>query len=853
MSALGHAAKTWLTRAVPVLPCALLLYACYSAHPCVSERCNGIDDDCDGKIDENFVDARGRYTSEQHCGACNLSCAAALPGAARTECVIGPDEAPRCEIAACPAGMRLAGEATCAPATEVVCLPCESDSDCSTWLEGARCLSGDRGGGRCGRPCAITTDCPTGFACTADGQCRPASGSCACSGGISQLACLLRNANGEACAGTQSCSANGLGECMPALQEVCNGQDDDCDNHVDEDFVDAQGRYASLENCGACGKACVPPGPHMSANCVADARDVRCEAQCTPGFVDVDGLTVTGCECQLMTSGAVVIGGDADCNGQTDPTPALIFVAQNGDDGNDGEDPSRPVRTIGKGLARGQATGRSVLVARGIYRGPIDLLAGVSLFGGYSPDFRQRDAVLNPVLIEAPPSAPGAPVLRCKDVRSPTTIDGLTIEASEAAAQGDGSTAVYLDGCGSELTLSNLTVVAARGAAGRSGLDSSDNLQKWQLSSLLALEGVDASAGADGTQDGTACGAVPGGAPGIKTCARGDASGGQGADAACTDLSQICVNGSGMPCGNAGCTDFTDSSGVCDLAAAKAVAVADPEAEPGHGAAPGPAGEPTYAAPTNRGVCDFCDDNPTLPRGGGPGGDGARGTDGSEGTACLDAERVDFTRGVALAGDGDDGSDGVDGSGGGGATAGAGFAVIGNTTGNCENAAGGAGGAGGSGGCGAPGAFGGGGGGASIGVLIRVPSDGSGGPLLQAVRIVTASGGDGGAGGIGAAGGSGGAGGLGGVSGFWCARNGGRGGDGGGGGAGGGGGGGCGGGSYGLYVVGATDPAYATALRQGANIEAAGVAGRGGRGGFSPGSSGPAGQDGTAVDVLLSP
>ena len=45
-----------------------------------------------------------------------------------------------------------------------------------------------------------------------------------------------------------------------------------------------------------------------------------------------------------------------------------------------------------------------------------------------------------------------------------------------------------------------------------------------------------------------------------------------------------------------------------------AVAVANPAAGAGHGPGAGAAGDLTYNAPTDRGVCHFCDDNPPLPR-----------------------------------------------------------------------------------------------------------------------------------------------------------------------------------------------------------------------------------------------
>jgi hypothetical protein len=454
------------------------------------------------------------------------------------------------------------------------------------------------------------------------------------------------------------------------------------------------------------------------------------------------------------------------------------------------------------------------------------------------------------VVIEPAPKDPAAPVLRCNSSTKPMSVDGLTVLGGDATESSAGSTAVYLDRCSEALTLSNVTVLAGRGGAGNAGDDSSANLSQWGLTSLTQLGGNDATGGLNGNDASTACIAQSGGFAGVKMCPRGDTSGGGGGGSNCADLSTLCTNDGTTKCGNAGCTDFT-TNGVCDLDAAKAIAIASPAAEAGHGMAPGAAGASTYAAPTNRVLCNFCDDNPSLPRGGVDGEDGAPGDDGDAGEACDGREHRDLTRGLVSGGDGTDGTDGTDGSGGGGASAGAGFAVIAGTEMGCSNVSGGSGGGGGSGGCGAPGARGGEGGGASIGVLLRLPSSAHAGPKLDAVRIVTGSGGDGGAGGIGAAGGVAGTGAIGGVSQFWCARNGGRGGDGGKGGAGGGGGGGCGGGSYGVFVIGDAGNEYAAELRQGAHVEHAGVPGLGGNGGFSPGNAGPSAPGGDSQDVKL--
>ena len=849
------------------LALALACSGCFKARDCAqSEICNGRDDDCDRRVDEDFRDAEGRYVRKEHCGGCSVDCAAVFPSAAETECQIDANTAaPYCAIRSCSEGFRLSG-AVCVPLVTALCLPCEGDEDCAQRQPGARCLPTTEGGRVCAQPCSVDGECPAGFSCggpgaESNGQCVARSGRCSClpeTVGAS-FACSVQSPSGQQCAGVQRCEASGLSACEAALREACNEVDDDCDGKVDEDFRDAQQRYVSAEHCGACARPCVPPGPNMQAECRVEGSEIRCASDCLPGYVDVDDLLANGCECQRYDGQGPppVIGGDNDCDGIPDDNREdFIFVTSTGND-NDPGTLLRPMRTPQAALQRGRAVGKDVLVARGIYPGPVDLVAGVSIYGGYRPDFRQRDLTLFPVQIEARQATPGSPVLRCRGIEQATRIDGLTLMGSPASSLGEGSTTAYFDGCGPAVALHSITIFAGRGAAGVRGRDSNENLSSLGLSRLEELDGV--SGGNGQPVPSEACLPLAGGSGGQKSCPQQDVSGGGGGGAICPNLScQV-----GQPCGNSGCADFS-SGGVCDIASVMSLALPNPAAQAGRGALPGTAGAPSYNAPTTSGrcVCNaagvtqgcFCEDNGSLNRDGALGGDGAPGLSGLGGQGCAEAPRFDAATGRLSGGGGGNGSAGANGSGGGGGSAGSGLAVIAGTVGGCPSRTGGSGGGGGSGGCGAPGANGGGGAGSSVGIVIRLGNGQSQGPSLSEVRVVTASGGRGGDGGVGAAGGVGGSGGLGGTATrFFCTRAGGRGGDGGPGGSGGGGGGGCGGSSHGIYLLSgsAALDAYVEALRAGTRIESTGVAGEGGRGGFSPGAPGVAGSPGRSDPIRV--
>jgi len=834
---------------------ALMLVGCFDSRRCADhETCNYLDDDCDGRYDEDFRDETGRYVNDSSCGGCGVDCGAVFPTAATTACEDpGPPGIPTCRITSCAIGFHQSGAGGCAPDAVVLCRPCRADTECSVVHPGAVCDALDAAGiGRCMPPCGPESPCDDGLSCVPHGDsfaCAPLdSGFCECGPAAygSKFGCLVTSPVGTVCDGASLCEATGVGVCEPLAVEDCDGKDDDCDGLADEDFLDSAGRYATTAHCGSCNHLCAAPGANMSATCLVDPADtVLCEIDCLPGYVDVDGIVANGCECFRWNGSGPPpsAGGDGDCDGVPDDSSDFVYVASTGNDSNPGT-LAMPKRTLGAALPVASSSGKDVLVARGIYEGPLTLVAGVSIYGGYRPDFRDRNLTLYPVSLVS--SGDGAAAMVCRGIDVQTRIDGITIEASDAATSGRGSTAAYFDGCGAAVELVDVTVYAGRGADGVRGQSSAEMLAAAGGGSLADLDGFD---GASGTADPSSatCRTINGGAAGTKSCFGVAAHGGNGGWSGCPAIA--CSNGS--PCANAGCTDYT-TNGVCDFATVMSLAVPNGPGADGSGASFGRGGEATYNSPTNRGICNFCDDNPTLPRDGVPGADGTPGNDGVGGVGCGVGPSVDVATGLVRGGDGTDGAGGANGSGGGGGSGGSGYEVIGGTTG-CTDRPGGSGGGGGSGGCGAPAATAGQGGGASIGLLVRFGSVPAG-PTFTRVRVVPVSGGLGGDGGTAADGGSAGAGNVGGRPSFWCARSGGRGGDGGEGGAAGGGGGGCGGGSHGLAVLpnGLAAADY-VASTSGLSIDATGRGGSPGAGGFSPGSPGSDGLSGSSAARIVLP
>ncbi|MEM9187558.1 MAG: MopE-related protein [Myxococcota bacterium] len=391
-------------------------YACTPASPAV-EACNGLDDDCDGTVDEGNPEGGGNCGS--NVGACvrgtELCMNGTLVCSGETAPVTescdnvdndcdgmtdegNPDGGALCgsSVGTCEQGRQTCVNGALDCVGEVVAQPevCDGlNNDCDGMID-----EGDPGGGGSCGPAAVgacspgtnrcrggvlvcegavgatdetcdgadndcdgmtdETDPAIGTSCgTDEGACTP--GTRICSGGVLRCSGAFMggaetcngvdddcdatvdegnpgggascgSAVGACMAGTQTCTAGVLqcqGETTGSL-ESCDTIDNDCDGMTDEDF----NLLTDLNNCGGCGTPCSIP--NAAANCSGGSCNF---VACLTGFWDINGdasMTPTdGCEYACSINGAEACNGiDDDCDMIVDEglTPPTNFCNPNG-------------------------------------------------------------------------------------------------------------------------------------------------------------------------------------------------------------------------------------------------------------------------------------------------------------------------------------------------------------------------------------------------------------------------------------------------------------------------------------------------------------------------------------------
>ena len=260
----------------------------------------------------------------------------------------------------------------CTVPQPLLCQDCATDLDCGA-SRADKCLVTD-GGTFCARDCTFE-GCPPLYACQAfpDGtkQCLPQGRTCDC---LPETLGLMKACRGQLnqfgrCPGNQICQVDGgFTACLapPAVQEVCNGADDDCngriddfiapdctrtvgmvtctgpqvcfasaglvctartpaveacnyeddncDGQIDEDFRGARGLYSTPQHCGACNHDCAKIIAHSvttSCDLSNDAPTCRVTA-CAPGYFPFENNTMC---LQLPDTLCAPCQTDIDCVG----------------------------------------------------------------------------------------------------------------------------------------------------------------------------------------------------------------------------------------------------------------------------------------------------------------------------------------------------------------------------------------------------------------------------------------------------------------------------------------------------------------------------------------------------------
>jgi alpha-tubulin suppressor-like RCC1 family protein/cytoskeletal protein CcmA (bactofilin family) len=280
--------------------------------------CNGVDDDCDGQMDENYVSVATSCGTGVCARAGETSC---VSGTVQNSCIPGPPNA----------------------STDTSCNGVDDDCDGAIDDNYASVLT-TCGVGECARS-GVTTcsagsvqnSCVPGTPATTDSSCNNRDDDC--DGTRDEDYTPTPTSCGVgACArsGVTACVTGSLqNNCVPgtpaATDSSCNGVDDDCNGTLDEDFVSVS-TSCGMGGCSASGTTLCVAGSQVDT-CVVPSTDGDGDGQpdCSDGCPadannDADGDGVCG---DVDNCPDVLNPGqsDADQDGQGDACDAPMIVA----------------------------------------------------------------------------------------------------------------------------------------------------------------------------------------------------------------------------------------------------------------------------------------------------------------------------------------------------------------------------------------------------------------------------------------------------------------------------------------------------------------------------------------------
>ncbi|MGE0615057.1 MAG: hypothetical protein AB7P04_05425, partial [Bacteriovoracia bacterium] len=196
---------------------------------------------------------------------------------------------------------------------------------------------------------------------------------------------------------------------------------------------------------------------------------------CSPDTVDLNGDDADGCECHITSpaDSPDTAFQDTNCDGIDGTRSAGVFVdIVSGTDAATSGTMSQPTKTIRYGITRAQALGRrEVYVSRGTYAERVELVNGISLFGGYDAAAQWQRSATHTTTIQPSAAADlggNQVALVAANISQSTQVQRFTIVGPQASQLAGSSYGVYCIHCPA-LALRDNVIQAKYGAPGTAG------------------------------------------------------------------------------------------------------------------------------------------------------------------------------------------------------------------------------------------------------------------------------------------------------------------------------------------------------------------------------------------------
>lgn len=299
------------------------------------------------------------------------------------------------------------------------------------------------------------------------------------------------------------------------LPEVCDYNDNDCDGIIDNGFVNDDGVYDQVEHCGQCDNDCNDrwggdaAAFGLAVSCEVTGASATCSSECLPGFYDLDDVPTNGCEFK--------------------PDLDAVYVSsaqRGGQDTNTCGDFDTPCLTITYAIGRAGSDSKSnVRVSEGIFKEAVQITDGISVIGGHSSRNWELDPASNVTTIQGGRALDiHVATIVAQNITKTTEISGLTVDAADARAGGN-SYGIYVQSANNKLTIKDNAILAGRGGVATPGARGQSGGPGG-----AGMRGMDRENNRTSCSPRTSPPVMAGGAAGTNTCGSTHPAGGQGAD-----------------------------------------------------------------------------------------------------------------------------------------------------------------------------------------------------------------------------------------------------------------------------------------------------------------------------------